>query len=160
MEYTSKSDLPKIGDVEGSWQPPPDSYSASAVQIVSTIIFNRLYSRLHHAQSEDQGGFRTSFQTLDHFATYRLLEQECREWRVATVDFMKVFDSISHQSLWTSLVCFLGRDYTRNRKGSVLTDKESDMFEIKRGTKQCDSLCSLLFNTNGTERRCSIKKMK
>ena len=45
------------------------------------------------AQSEDQGGLRRSYQTLDHLATYRLLEQKCREWCikmwVVTVDFMK-----------------------------------------------------------------------
>ena len=33
------------------------------------------------------------------------------------------------------------------QKGSVTTDKVSDMFEIKRGTKQGDPLTSLLFNT-------------
>ena len=41
----------------------------------------------------DQGGCRRSYQTLDHLATYRLLEQKCQEWGsikmwVATVDFM------------------------------------------------------------------------
>ena len=47
---------------------------------------------------KDQGRCRRSYQTL---------EQICQEWRikmwVATVDFMKAFDSISYQSLWTSL---------------------------------------------------------
>ena len=88
----------------------------------------------------------------NHLATYRLLEQKCREWGikmwVATVD-------ISHQSSWTSLekcgieshyICLLRRFYAE-QKGSVSTDKESDMFEIKRGTKQGDPLSSLLFNT-------------
>ena len=36
--------------------------------------------------------------------------------------------------------------YTRI-KGTILTDKESDIFEITRRTKQCDLLSSLLFNT-------------
>ena len=34
----------------------------------------------------------------------------------------------------------------RDRKASVLTDEESNMFEIKKGTKQGDPLSSLLFN--------------
>ena len=54
------------------------------------------------------GKGRRSYQTLDHLATYRLLEQKCRrKWcitmRVATVDFMKALDSTSHQSLWKAL---------------------------------------------------------
>ena len=67
----------------------------------------RFYNRLNLAQSEDQGGFRRSYQTMDHLTTYRLLEQKCREWSikmwVATVDFMKAFDSVSRQSLWKAL---------------------------------------------------------
>ena len=34
-----------------------------------------------------------------------------------------------------------------NQKATLLTDKESDIFEIKTGTKQGDPLRSLLFNT-------------
>ena len=74
---------------------------------------------------------------------------------VATVDFMKTFDSISHQSLWKVLekcgieshyICFLRRLY-EEQKGTVSTENESDMFEIKRRTKQGDLLSNLLFNT-------------
>ena len=35
----------------------------------------------------------------------------------------------------------------RDQKATVLTDAESDMFEIKKGTKQDDPLSSLLINT-------------
>ena len=34
----------------------------------------------------------------------------------------------------------------RDQKASVLTDEESNMFEIKKGTKQGDPLSSVLFN--------------
>ena len=35
----------------------------------------------------------------------------------------------------------------RHQEGTVLTDKESDVFPIRKGTKQGDPLSSLLFNT-------------
>ena len=74
---------------------------------------------------------------------------------VATVDFMKAFDSISHQSMWKALekggiesryISLLRRLYAEQR-GTVLTDKESDVFEMKRRMKQGDPLSSSLINT-------------
>ena len=68
---------------------------------------------------------------------------------------MKAFDSINHNSIWDALktygieheyISLLKRLY-RNQKATVMIDKESDMFEIKKGTKQGDPLSSLLFNT-------------
>ena len=90
---------------------------------------------------------------------YRVLEQRCREWCVplyiSTIDFTKAFDRIKHSALWSSqqfygvkpaYVRLLQRLYS-HQEGTVLTDKESDAFPIKRGTKQGDPLSSLLFNT-------------
>ena len=74
---------------------------------------------------------------------------------VTTIDFMKAFDSITHNSIWDALkTCgidheflnFLNRLY-KNQKETVMTDEESDMFEIEKVTKQGDPLSSLLFNT-------------
>ena len=68
---------------------------------------------------------------------------------------MKAFDSISHRSLWDALghckiepqyVGLLKRLYER-RKISVLTDKESDVFETENRTKQGDPLSRPLSNT-------------
>ena len=74
---------------------------------------------------------------------------------VATVDFMKAFDSRSHQYLWKALeMCGIESHYINllrrlyaEQKGTVSTNKESDMFEIKRRTKHGDPLSSLHFNT-------------
>ena len=73
----------------------------------------------------------------------------------ATVDFMKAFDSISHNSIWEALlscnvdhgyVCLL-RKFYKDQKASVQTDEESEIFDIQKGSKQGDPLSSLLFNT-------------
>ena len=90
---------------------------------------------------------------------------------VATAVFVKTFDSISHQSFWKLLekfgiesfyVCFLGRLYAE-QKGSDSTDKESDMFEIKRRSRKILLSTSALQRgaSNGTERRCgTLAKIK
>ena len=90
---------------------------------------------------------------------YRILEQRSREWGVplyiSTIDFTKAFDSVKHSAIWSSLryygvkpayVTLLQKLYKR-QEGTVLTDKESEVFPIKKGTKQGDPLSSLLFNT-------------
>ena len=51
-------------------------------KLFSTILLNKLYSRLDQAQPEDQGVSRRAYQMLEHLATYRLLEQKCREWSI------------------------------------------------------------------------------
>ena len=68
----------KKGDVEEA-----RNYRLLALYLLfSTLLYNRLYSKLDNGQAGDQGGFRRSCQTLDHPSMYRLLEQRCREWGV------------------------------------------------------------------------------
>ena len=128
-------------------------------KLFTTILSSRLHPRLDQKQEEDQAGFRSSYQTTDHLATYRMIEQKCHEWRIkmwtATIDFTKAFDSITHNSIWNALKsCGIEHDCIslfkkiyKDQKASVQTDVESNMFEIMKGTKQGDPLSSLLFNT-------------
>ena len=74
---------------------------------------------------------------------------------IATIDFTKAFDSITHKSIWKALKsCGINHEYInllkkfyKYQKASVQTHVESNMIEIKKGTKQGDPLSSLLFNT-------------
>ena len=74
---------------------------------------------------------------------------------LATIDFVKAFDSVSHDSIWKALETsgieqhytnLLRRLYT-NQEATFMTGEESEIFEIKRRTKQGDPLPSLLINT-------------
>ena len=90
-------------------------------------------------------GFDAHIKTLDHLATCSLIEQRCREWGVkmwiTTVDFAKAFDTIRHRSLWNALAQFaiepqyisLQRRLCADQQATVLTYKQSDMFDKKRG---------------------------
>ena len=151
--------LHKKGDVENVGNYRPICSLPTLYKLFSTILYGRLYPRLDQEQAEDQAGFRSSYQTTDHFATNRMIEQKCHEWRIkmwiATIDFTKAFDSITHKSIWKALnSCGSNHEYIsllkkiyKDQKASVQTDVESNMFEIKKGTKQGDPLSSLLFNT-------------
>ena len=97
----------KRWDVEEAGNYMPICTLPALYKLFSTFLCNRLRSRLDRVQPEDQGGFRRSFQTLDHLAGLKIAEHKCQEWGVkmwiSTVDFMKAFDSISHRSLWDAL---------------------------------------------------------
>ena len=149
----------KKGDVENVSNYRPICSLLALYKLLPTILYGRLYPVLDQKQAEDQAGFRKTYQTTDHLATYRLIEQKCHEWGIkmwtATVDFTKAFDSISHKSIWQALkscnvdhedVSLLRKIY-RDQKASVQTDEESNIFDIQKGSKQGDPMSSLLFNT-------------
>ena len=98
----------KKSDVENVRNDRPICSLPALYKLFSKILYRRLYSRLDQEQAEDQAGFRSSYQTTDHFSTYRMIEQKCHEWCIkmwiATIDFTKAFDSITHQSIWTTLL--------------------------------------------------------
>ena len=149
----------KKGDRENAGNYRPICGLPILYKLFATVLYARLAPGLHRIQPPDQAGFRPNHRCEDHLMVYRVLEQRCREWGVplyiSTIDFTKAFDSIKHSALWKSLrfygvkpayIKLLQRLYSQ-QEGTVLTDKESDVFSIKRGTKQGDPLSSLLFNT-------------
>ena len=149
----------KKGDVEDVSNYRPICSLPAMYKLFSTKLYGRLYPMLDQNQAEDQAGFRKIYQTTDHLATYRMMEQKCQEWGIkmwtATVDFTKAFDSISHNSIWDALKsCNVGNEYVsllrkiyKDQKASVQTDEESESVDIQKGSKQGDPMSSLLFNT-------------
>ena len=149
----------KKGDREDAGNYRPICSLPVLYKLFATVLYARLAPPLHRIQTPDQAGFRPNHRCDDHLMVYRVLEQRCREWNVplyiSTIDFTKAFDRIKHSALWRSpqfygikpaYVRLLQRLYSQ-QEGTVLTDKESEAFPIKRGTKQGDPLSSLLLNT-------------
>ena len=149
----------KKGDVENVSNYRPICSLPALYELFSTILYGRLYPMLDQKQAEDQAGFRKTYQTTDHLATYRLIEQKCHEWGIkmwtATVDLTKAFDSISRNSIWEALKsCNVDHEYVsllrkiyKDQKASVQSDEESKIFDIQKGSKQGGPMSSLLFNT-------------
>ena len=125
-------------------------------KLFSTILYSRLYPRLDVTQPEDIPSNISNSGPLDDAQTERSESQKwCVKLLIATIDFMKAFDSTRHSSIWKALkTCGIERSHINllkkqnsDQKATVMTDRDSDIFEIKRGTKQGDLLSSLLFNT-------------
>ena len=70
----------KKGDVENGSNYRPICSLPALYKLFSTILYARLYPMLDQKQAEYQAGFRKTYQTTDHLATYRLIEQKCHEW--------------------------------------------------------------------------------
>ena len=69
----------KKGDVENVSNYRPICSLPALYKLFSTILYARLYPMLDQKQAEDQAGFRKTYQTTDHLATYGLIEQKCHE---------------------------------------------------------------------------------
>ena len=149
----------KKGDREDAGNYRPICSLPVLYKLFATVLYSRLAPSLHKIQPPDQAGFRPNHRCDDHLMVYSILEQRCREWCVplyiSTIDFTKAFGRIKHSALWNSLRFYgvkpayvkLLQQFYSHQEGTVLTDKESDVFPIKRETKQGDPLFSLLFNT-------------
>ena len=72
----------KKGDVENVSNYRPNCSLPALYKLFSTILYGRLYPVLDQTQADDQAGFRNTYQTTDHLATYRLIEQKCHEWGI------------------------------------------------------------------------------
>ena len=101
----------------------------------------------------------TDFSPISTATNSRLLRPKAQNpeltcgWRLST------FDSTQHGAIWRSLrnhsvseqyICLLKKLYA-DKRATVLTDVESDEFEIASGTKQGDLVSSLLSTRNSNQ---------
>ena len=70
----------KKGDEENMSNYRPICSLLALYKLFSTILYGRFFPMLDQKQAEDQAGFGKTYQTTDHLATYRLIEQKYHEW--------------------------------------------------------------------------------
>ena len=127
-------------------------------KLFSKVVCGRIKRGLIAEQSYDQAGFRPDFSCDDHLFAVTLLTEKCNEFNrplwVATIDFKRAFDSISHASIWEALnaqkvpstyVNVLSRLY-QGQNARVRVDCTSRKFDIQKGTKQGDPISPIIFN--------------
>ena len=97
----------KSGDARQPQNYRPISTIPLLYKLFARLLYNRIALTLDAQQPPDQAGFRHHFCTDDHLFTLAMIEEVAREWQVpvylATLDFKKAFDAVSHQALWNAL---------------------------------------------------------
>ena len=128
-------------------------------KILCNILLSRLIPYAEEVIGDHQCGFRRNRSTTDHIFCIRQILEKKWEYSEAVhqlfIDFKKAYDSVRREVLGNILMEFgvpkklvrlikmyLTETYSRVRAGKNL----SDMFPIRNGLKQGNSLLSLLFN--------------
>lgn len=137
--------LHKPGDTKEPKNYRPIAIIPLLYKLYAKLLYNRLAPLLNQQQSPDQAGFRHGFCTTDHLYTTTLLHEKSHEWQlglwIATVDFKKAFDTVSHDKLWESLrMQGISEAYVQklqqlyhDQSARIKTDRWSRIFPIQRG---------------------------
>ena len=71
------------------------------------LYMQDLLHPLTNVNNQTRGGFRPNHRTVDHMMEHTMMAQRSRAWGIplyiSTIDFIKSFDKIKHQDLWTAL---------------------------------------------------------
>ena len=120
------------------------------------------YTRLDQIQAEDQAGFRCTCQAMDHLATCRIVVSQnvgCNNGLHEGVRLHHTQLNLGRpQTLRYRTWIHQPPDKSKNQKATVMTDEESDMFEIQKWDQAGWSSVELALqhcSADGLERRPS-----
>ena len=153
--------IPKKGDSSVCENHRGISLIAHVSKVLTLLINTRVTNYVEHQKilPESQSGFRKSRSTSDMILTVKLLQQHCREKRLALylafLDIAKAYDSVDRNTLW-NILCTIGIPpkilslikllYGDTRYKVRFKGKFSNSFLVKQGLKQgCPAAC-LFFN--------------
>ena len=150
--------VPKSGDLSDTSNYRGISLAPIIAKTVNKMILNRIQPNVDPHLRPNQNGFRPGRTTAAHIlALRRLIEGVKRNNKKAIilyVDFKKAFDSIHRPTMMKilqaydippNLISAITRMYENTRAKVISPDGETDIFEIKAGVLQGDTLAPYLF---------------
>ena len=148
----------KKGDKQQPGNYRPICITPILYRLFSKVLLRRIHATLEAAQSKDQAGFRSSFGCIDHIFALTMITEKANEFGlplwIATIDFQKAFDSVSHGAIWEALaeqgvdlayIDMLQRLYV-GQEARVQTDRKSSKFPIQWGARQGDPISAIISN--------------
>ena len=150
--------VPKSGDLSDTSNYRGISLAPIIAKLVNKMVLNRIQPKMDEHLRPNQNGFRPGRTTTAHILALRRLIEGVKSRKqkaiILYVDFKKAFDSIHRSSMIKilkaydippKLLAVIEKMYENTRARVITPDGETELFEIKAGVLQGDTLAPYLF---------------
>ena len=150
--------LPKKGNLTdcGNWR--GITLLSVPAKVMGRVIITRLYDAVDGLLREEQAGFRSGRNTVEHIFVLRNIIEQSLEWNASLytcfVDYEKAFDSVHRETLWRIMHSYgipskfirMVKLFYSNTKCAVIDGAgKSEWFTVKAGVKQGCVMSGFLF---------------